>query len=93
MEYRLREVVEESLKFMRHGHRNKLTVQDVDYAMKAKNIEPLWGFSAPEPPNFKKANSAFGNVYFVEEEEVDLTRLLHAPLPPVPREMSYTGAL
>lgn len=91
VEYRLREIIEESMKFMRHSHRNKLKVEDVDHALKVKNIEPLWGFSAPEPPQYRKATSTFGNVYFVEEEEIDLTRLLHAPLPPLPREISYTG--
>ena len=31
--------LQESLKFMRHGRRTRLKVEDVDYALKVRNIE------------------------------------------------------
>jgi histone H3/H4 len=32
-------VLQESLKFARHAKRNRLKVEDIDYALKARNIE------------------------------------------------------
>lgn len=92
VEYRLREVIEESLKFMRHGRRTRLKVEDVDYALKVRNIEPLWGFSSPHAPiAFRKAPHASGNLYYVEDEEIDLSKLSQQELPPIPRDISYTA--
>lgn len=91
VEYRLHQVIEEAVKFMNHGKRTKLTTKDVDYALKTKNIDPLWGFTSPDPPAFRKVAVPNGNVYFVDDEEVDLSKVLQTPLPPIPREVSYTG--
>ncbi|POW04557.1 hypothetical protein PSTT_10334, partial [Puccinia striiformis] len=68
-----------------------LLVEDVDYALRAKNIEPLWGFASTDTLSFRRTTSAVGNLYFVDEEEIDLTKVLAADLPPVPQETSYTG--
>lgn len=91
VEYRLHQVMEEAAKFMSHGKRGRMTVSDVDYALKALNLDPLWGFSAPEPPAYRRINTGNANIYYVEDEEIDLAKMLQTPLPPIPREMSYTG--
>jgi len=39
VEYRLREVIQESIKFMRHGKRQKLTTDDVDRALRVHSID------------------------------------------------------
>ncbi|GAA97952.1 uncharacterized protein L969DRAFT_106010 [Mixia osmundae IAM 14324] len=91
VEYRLHELVEESLKFMRHAKRTKLRVDDIDYALKARNVEPLYGFRTNTPLAFRKTTTATGTVYYVEDEEIDLNRILHAQLPPAPRDVSYTA--
>ena len=39
MEYRVREVVQEAMKFMRHSKRQRLCCTDVDSALKLKNVE------------------------------------------------------
>lgn len=76
---------------MQHSRRTKLKVEDVDLALKAKNLEPLWGFSTTTHLPFKKINTPTGNVYSVEDEEIDLTKIIKADLPSVPREVSFTA--
>ncbi|OAV99852.1 hypothetical protein, variant [Puccinia triticina 1-1 BBBD Race 1] len=76
---------------MRHSKRTNLLVEDVDYALRAKNIEPLWGFASTDTLSFRRTTSAVGNLYFIDEEEIDLTKVLAAELPPVPQETSYTA--
>ena len=39
VEYRLREVVQESLKFMKHAKRCKLTTTDINDALRLRNVE------------------------------------------------------
>ena len=93
VEFRLHQIIQEAAKFMHHARRTKLKVEDIDYALKAKNIEPLWGFAAPEPPAYRKTSTPHGNVYFLDDEEIDLTRVLQTPLPPMPRDISYERKL
>ncbi|KAH9471025.1 hypothetical protein Pst134EA_004934 [Puccinia striiformis f. sp. tritici] len=91
VEFRLTQLIEDSVKFMRHSKRTNLLVEDVDCALRAKNIEPLWGFASTDTLSFRRTTSAVGNLYFVDEEEIDLTKVLAADLPPVPQETSYTA--
>ncbi|GAA5931769.1 TATA-binding protein-associated factor TAF6 [Sporobolomyces koalae] len=92
VEYRLWELIEESIKFMRHSRRTRLKVEDVDHALKVRNLEPLWGFtSGTQHLPFKKTVTASGTVYHVEDEEVDLTKIIKPELPAVPRDISFTA--
>ncbi|GAA5904854.1 TATA-binding protein-associated factor TAF6 [Sporobolomyces salmoneus] len=92
VEYRLWELIEESIKFMRHSRRTRLKVEDVDHALKVRNLEPLWGFtSTTQHLPFKKTITPSGTVYHVEDEEVDLTKVLKTELPSVPRDISFTA--
>ncbi|MBW0535096.1 hypothetical protein O181_074811 [Austropuccinia psidii MF-1] len=91
VEYRLNQIIEDSIKFMRHSKRTTLLVEDVDHALRAKNIEPIWGFASTDTLSFRRTTSAVGNLYFIDDEEIDLTKIVNAQLPPVPRETSYTA--
>ncbi|BGP46056.1 histone H4-like TAF Taf6, SAGA complex subunit [Rhodotorula kratochvilovae] len=83
--------VKESIKFMRHSRRTRLKVEDVDEALKVRNLEPLWGFAASSQLPFKKTVTATGTVYHVEDDEIDLSKVIKTKVPSVPRDISFTG--
>ncbi|KAG1240493.1 hypothetical protein G6F68_017607 [Rhizopus microsporus] len=39
VEYRIHELIQEATKFMRHSKRTKLTVEDINAALRVKNVE------------------------------------------------------
>ncbi|KAF9691353.1 hypothetical protein EKO04_010762 [Ascochyta lentis] len=87
VDFRLAQVLEEALKFMRHGKRTTLSTQDVSNALKVLNVEPLYGYESTRPLRFGEASLGPGQpLYYVEDEEVDFEKLINAPLPKVPRE-------
>lgn len=92
IEYRISQVLEEALKFMRHSKRSTLTTQDVAQALRALDVEPLYGYESTRPLRFGEASIGPGQpLFYVEDEEVDFEKLINAPLPKVPREMTFTA--
>ncbi|KAF2021333.1 TAF-domain-containing protein [Aaosphaeria arxii CBS 175.79] len=92
VDFRLAQVLEEALKFMRHGKRTTLTTHDISHALKILNIEPLYGYEATRPLRFGEASLGPGQpLYYVEDEELDFEKLINAPLPKVPREVTFTA--
>ncbi|KAL7751824.1 histone H4-like TAF Taf6, SAGA complex subunit [Sorochytrium milnesiophthora] len=88
VEYRLREVLQEAKKFMRHSRRTILLPEDVNSALSVKNVEPLYGYMSPEPAKFKRAAQ---DLFYLEDEELDFEKVLSTPLPKLPMEISFTG--
>lgn len=84
VEYRLKEMVQDGLKFMRHSKRRKMKCSDLDCAMRAKNVEPLYGFESSEHYPFKHTTGGSKEYFYPDEKELELTDLISGSLPPLP---------
>ncbi|KAG0309149.1 hypothetical protein BGZ98_004895 [Dissophora globulifera] len=96
VEYRIHEIIQDAMKFMRHGKRTKLSVDDINNALRVRNVEPLYGFSSSNPTRFRRTTAGTGatgtsEIFFVEDEELDFETILSAPLPKVPLDVTYTA--
>ena len=90
--FRLGQVLEEALRFMRHSRRTILSTRDISQALQVLDVEPLYGYESTRPLRFGEASLGPGQpLFYVEDDEVDFERLINAPLPKVPREIAYTG--
>ncbi|KAF4031358.1 TAF6 C-terminal HEAT repeat domain [Phytophthora infestans] len=83
VELRVRQVVQDALKFQRHSRRPQLDPTHVNQALQARNLESLYGFSAPGNVKYKPCEDN-ETLYFAEEEELELNELLNAPLGQIP---------
>ncbi len=88
LEYRLKEVVQDAIKFMRHSKRRRLTCADIDQALRVKNIEPLYGFDCTDYIPFRHTSGGGKDLYFPDEKEVNLVDLVSSPLPRLPSDIS-----
>jgi transcription initiation factor TFIID subunit 6 len=93
IEYRIHEVVEQALKFMRHSKRSTLTTPDISEALKVLNVEPLYGYESTRPLHYREALVGPGQTlyYIDDDDDVDFEKIINQPLPKVPRQVSFTA--
>ncbi|MEQ2181410.1 hypothetical protein GOODEAATRI_011353 [Goodea atripinnis] len=71
--YRLREAAQTSSQFMRHAKRRKLTVEDLNRALRWSNVEAVCGYGAQDVLPFRSVKE--GELFFVEDREINLIEL------------------
>ncbi|KAF9666490.1 hypothetical protein SADUNF_Sadunf16G0234600 [Salix dunnii] len=95
VEYRLREIIQEAIKCMRHSRRTALTAHDVDTALILRNVEPIYGFGSggdKAPLRFKRAAAAgHKDLYYIDDKDVNFKHVIEAPLPKPPLDTSLTS--
>ncbi|KAK9454248.1 hypothetical protein V1511DRAFT_503193 [Dipodascopsis uninucleata] len=92
IEYRINELLEQAIRFMKHSKRTNLTTSDISHAMKVLNVEPLYGYESSRPIRFREAILGPGQtLYYIDDDEVDFEKIINMPLPKVPREVSFTA--
>ncbi|KAK6934515.1 TATA box binding protein associated factor (TAF), histone-like fold domain [Dillenia turbinata] len=83
VEYRVREIMQEAIKCMRHSKRTLLTSDDVDSALNLRNVEPIYGVVSGESLRFKRA-AGHKDLYYIDEKDVEFREVIEAPLPKAP---------
>jgi len=84
-EYRLRQLLQEAVKFMRNSKRTKLLPRDINAALRLENMEPIFGYTAPQKKQFRAVKSCPG-LYVLDDDLVDLSQVLEESLPKPPVE-------
>ncbi|KAF8730402.1 hypothetical protein HU200_016979 [Digitaria exilis] len=90
VEYRLREIMQESIKCMRHAKRTVLTADDVESALSLRNVEPVYGFASGDPLRFKRA-VGHKDLFYLDDREVDFKEIIEAPLPKAPLDTAVVA--
>ncbi|KAI3920418.1 hypothetical protein MKX01_000757 [Papaver californicum] len=90
VEYRVREIMQEAIKCMRHSKRTILTADDVDSALKLRNVEPIYGFASGDPLRFKRA-VGHKNLFYIDDKDVEFKNVIDAPLPKAPLDTAVVA--
>ncbi|CAN4103968.1 unnamed protein product [Withania somnifera] len=83
VEYRIREIMQEAIKCMRHSKRTTLSTNDVDSALTLRNVEPIYGFASRDPLRFRRA-AGHKDLFYIEEKDIEFKDVIEAPLPKAP---------
>uniref|UniRef100_A0A182LZB0 Transcription initiation factor TFIID subunit 6 n=1 Tax=Anopheles culicifacies TaxID=139723 RepID=A0A182LZB0_9DIPT len=86
--FKLKQIVQDAVKFMHHSKRMKLSIADIDHSLKVRNIEPQYGFVSRDFIPFRFASGGGRELHFIEEKEVDLTEVVQGQSPKIPLEPS-----
>lgn len=91
-EYRITKIMLLATRYMREASRTTLHTADIEHALRALDVEPIHGYSNREPVKYGEASlGASQPLYYLDDEELDLEKVINMPLPKVPREVQMTG--
>ncbi|RWR93612.1 TATA box binding protein associated factor TAF [Cinnamomum micranthum f. kanehirae] len=90
VEYRVREIMQEAIKCMRHSKRTVLTTDDVDSALNLRNVEPIYGFASGDPLRFKRA-VGHKDLFYIDDKDVEFKDVIEAPLPKAPLDTAVVA--
>lgn len=74
---------------MFHSRRQKLSVDDINAALKHRNMDPLYGFEPTEPLAFRAVPNT--GLFYVPSDELDIETILQEPMPRAPQPMCLTS--
>lgn len=87
--YSVRQIIQDSLKFLNHSARRCLSTEDIDRALALRGLNPLYGFHAPTHLSFRQA-PGMHDLFFLENAEVKFEDILNVTLPPPPADPTFT---
>ncbi|EWC47433.1 hypothetical protein DRE_00401 [Drechslerella stenobrocha 248] len=91
-EYRLRQVITAAVDVMKQANRTTLHTNDIVAASRLLDIDPPLGYQSNQPLRWGEASLGAGQpLFYIEDEEVDFEKIINAPLPKVPRELTVTA--
>lgn len=73
LSYRLREIVQNSLEYMKHAKRRRLTTEDINDALRTSDMQPILGHGSPEPVTFKQVKDA--DIHFIEDVDLSVANI------------------
>ena len=69
---------------MRKSKRSRLGPKDIDSALKARRIEPLYGFTCTDYLPWRFASGGGRELHFNEDREIDLVKFLDNSISKIP---------
>lgn len=71
--YRMRQIINDAINFMRHAKRNKLKCSDINAALKWSDCQPTYGYECHPNKDLKYKYMEPAEVFAYIDEEVDLS--------------------
>ncbi|GAB1603691.1 transcription initiation factor TFIID subunit 6b-like [Argonauta hians] len=71
--YRIRETIQNSVEFMKHAKRRRLTTEDINDALRTSDMQPILGHSSLEPVIFKQVKDA--EIHFIEDLDLNVANI------------------
>lgn len=89
IEYRVREIMQEAIKCMRHAKRTAMTSDDVDTALDLRKMEPIYVASG-KSLRFKRA-ARHKDLFYLDDKDVEFREVIETPLPKAPLDATVVN--